>query len=314
MNPVLVNSQLAEDRDLALALHRLLSDIDGTRLKNQMESLFHQRFQEVEAKALSLQRHVALNAKIAEAKVALNHQGQEMRAKWLHLKSRLSPTYSELEAALKASSVHVPSLRPTNYRRTAVHVAAGLLAMVMLEVFSNYKLAISVVAGAWFVYAWVCEIIRKFSPAFNEKIMKLYGSVAHPHERFKINSATWYASALFLISLTQSTIWGVTAVMVLAVGDPVAAFVGRRYGRIRLLHGRSLEGTMAFFVSAAATLFAVLTLWHASELSLAKTVLISLVASALGAVAELLSLRVDDNFSIPMSAAAGAALAMGLLG
>jgi dolichol kinase len=314
MNLILVNSQLAEDRDLALALHRLLSDIDGTRLKNQMESLFHQRFQEVEAKALSLQRHVALNAKIAEAKVALNHQGQEMKAKWLQLKSRLSPTYSELEAALKASSVHVPSLRPTNYRRTAVHVAAGLFAMVMLEVFSNYKLAISVVAGAWFVYAWVCEVIRKFSPAFNEKIMKLYGSVAHPHERFKINSATWYASALFLISLTQSTIWGVTAVMVLAVGDPVAAFVGRRYGRIRLLHGRSLEGTLAFFVSAAVTLFAVLTLWHASELSLAKTLMISLVASGLGAVAELLSLRVDDNFSIPMSAAAGAALAMGLLG
>jgi dolichol kinase len=310
VNMPLMNAQLAEDRDIALALHRLLSDIDGKKFRLEMERRFHSLLADVENKVKRSARHEVLLQKIDESKGVLDSDDTGVKSRWLKLKQRLLPAYGQLEEQLKAESVHVPTLRPTNYTRSLFHVASGAFALFMLEFFSFNKLIVIGVAGAWFVYAWSCEIARRFSPAFNQKLMKLYSSVAHPHEAKKINSATWYSTALLLISLTQSTMWGVAGVVVLAVGDPLAAFIGRRYGHIRLLNGRSLEGSVAFIVSAALSLFAALFIFHRSEINISSLVFVSIVSAVFGAVAELLSLRVDDNFSIPMSAAAGAALAL----
>jgi dolichol kinase len=100
--------------------------------------------------------------------------------------------------------------------------------------------------------------------------------------------------------------------VVLGVGDPLAAIVGRAYGRTKLLHGRSLEGTLAFALSAALACFVAFVVFHPS-LGVPLALGAAAAAALSGAVAELVSLRVDDNFSVPLSAAAGAWLVL-LLG
>ena len=74
----------------------------------------------------------------------------------------------------------------------------------------------------------------------------------------------------------------------------------------------SLEGSLAFVVSAAVATVALLLVF--SPLGVGAAVTVALAAAVAGAVAELVSLRVDDNFSIPLSAAAGVALATWALG
>lgn len=91
---------------------------------------------------------------------------------------------------------------------------------------------------------------------------------------------------------------------VLGVADPVAALVGRRWGRHRLRAGRSLEGTVAFAVSGA--LVAALALLAAGGLSGMEVALFALLAGVVGAIAELVTTRLDDNLTIPV--AVGAAL------
>ena len=93
----------------------------------------------------------------------------------------------------------------------------------------------------------------------------------------------------------------------------MAALVGRRFGRIRLLNGRSLEGTLAFVVAATLATFTLFMVFHAS-MGLGVALGLAVAAAVFGAVAELVSLRVDDNFSIPLSAAAGVALLATVLG
>jgi dolichol kinase len=89
----------------------------------------------------------------------------------------------------------------------------------------------------------------------------------------------------------------------------MAGLIGRRFGRIKLIHGRSLEGTLSFFVSGFAVSFGLLALIHPSVM-ISEALVIAAVASLFGAVAELFSLRLDDNLSVPVASALGAMLVM----
>lgn len=297
----MTSAELVEDRDLALELHRLLSDIDPVRWRAEMAAALKTGLADLQPK---LERRHATLADTLKAELPAT----DTKSSWLTFKQRMQPAYMEFAKRLQVQSIHVPSLRPTNYRRSLLHVASGAFAVFALEALPwNVLMGIAV---AWAVFAWGCEVSRRMSPRINALMMKVFGPVAHEHESHRVNSATWYATALLLLALTHQPLWCVAGVAVLGIGDPVAGLVGRRFGRIRLMHGRSLEGTAAFFVSSMLVVFALFVTLHG--LGVGQALLLAAAAGLAGAIAELVSLRVDDNFSIPLSAAAGVALA-GLL-
>ena len=299
-----------EDRDLALALHKVLSDIDPARWREETAAALRAKLREVQAMlARRRARHPDLAGALDAELPALEAPD---KGAWLAFKQRAVPLYVALAAQLRAEHIHVPSLRPTNYARNLFHVGSAAVAAALILWVSSPSVLVAI-AVAWAGFAWSCEVSRRLSPAVNRALMRFFGPVAHPHETFRVNSATWYATALLALSLTRSDLLCVVGVVVLGVGDPLAALVGRRFGRIRLVHGRSLEGTLAFAVGAALATFAVLATFFPA-LGLPRAAAVAASGAVLGAVAELFSLRVDDNLSIPLSAAAGAALAAWLLG
>ncbi len=304
-----MTADLAEDRDLALQLHKVLSDIDAARWRDEMAALLKPKLNELQRKLQQRPQHHALAQTLRNELPALD---PGTRHTWLAFKKRVQPGYMELARRLQAASIHVPSLRPTNYARNVFHMTSAVVAVLCIELLNAPSILLGI-AVAWATFAWGCEISRRRSPRINTFLMKAFGSVAHPHEAHRVNSATWYATALVLLALTQSTLLCVAGVAVLGLGDPVAALVGRRFGRVRLLHGRSLEGTLAFVVAATVAAFASFAVFHPA-LGLGVAFGLALAAGLFGAVAELVSLRVDDNFSIPLSAAAGVALLATVLG
>lgn len=301
-----MTADLIEDRDLALQLHKVLSEIDPARWRDEMAAVLKPRLHELQARFEKRAPHAALADTLKSELPALESRGQ-----WLAFKKRLQPAYIELAKRLKAQSIHVPSIRPTNYARNVLHIASAVMVVALLEWLDNPPLVLGV-AAASALAAWSTELARRFSPRVNGWVMKLFNPVAHPHEVQRVNSATWYTTALLLLATTQSTLLCVTGVVVLGIGDPIAALVGRRFGRIKLLHGRSLEGTLAFAVSATVATFAAFLVFHPA-LGLPVSLGLATAAAVAGALAELFSLRVDDNFSIPLSAAAGVVIVTTLL-
>ena len=57
---------------------------------------------------------------------------------------------------------------------------------------------------------------------------------------------------MVVLAVTGDLMLITIALAVLAVGDPMAALVGRRFGTIKLVNGRSLQGTLAFVAVATA--------------------------------------------------------------
>lgn len=227
--------------------------------------------------------------------------------KWVAFRTRVSPAYEALVTALKAQDVRVPSLRPTNYTRSILHALNGLAVLAVVELVpTNFFVYPAICA---FLLVWSVEGTRRISPAWNKRVMRLFGPVAHAYEQHTINSGTWYVTALSILALFQAPLLSSVAVSILAFADPAAALIGRKYGSVSLVNGRSLQGTLAFMVVGAVVALGVITLLH-GELSFGRALIVASCAAVAGGVAELFSSRVDDNLSIPLVSAAAAYLAL----
>ncbi len=244
-----------------------------------------------------------LRARISQLAVTLKEltqRGEVSRERWGELRASLHPAYEALARVLRLHAVQVPSLRPTNWNRSLFHTGSGLAALTIVLWLTDW---VPLLASAFFLSAVVMETMRRVSPRANRVLMGLFSRVAHPHEAHRINSATWYATALLILAFLAPPWASAVAVTVLAFADPAAGLVGRRIGRVRLVHGRSLEGSLTFVVVGALSAWVLLALRFGN---VPNPVAVALGAAVCGGLAELFSRRLDDNLTVPLAAAFGA--------
>jgi len=233
-------------------------------------------------------------------------QAEGWGARWEAFRREVQPAVDALAESLK----ELPA-RPSNARRMVLHVCMGLTTTAL--VYPLPRAWLIAAPGLVALFAWTSEISRARSPRVNAALMRFFGPVAHAHEWRRINSSTWFTTALLLLALFFPKVSCAMATLTLGLGDPAAALVGRRWGRTRLGSNRSLEGTLTFVVVASLACFALLRTLH-PQYSLGTAALVALAAGVSGALAEVLSTRVDDNFSIPMSVGVVTAALLALLG
>ncbi len=309
-----------DSKPVALEIHALLKDLDPAReLAAGSVTQRAARIAEQIAEQTASLVHVDAGSPIAERLSELRTLLRERMPRpdmpkeaWNRYRLQLQAAYEELSASLRERQVHVPALRPTNYVRSSFHVLVAVALVVLVEeVLSAFWRA--AIPTAFALFFWTLEGLRHVSPRARSFLLWLFRSIAHPHERYRVNSSTWFTTALSILGLFFSPVPTVIAIIVLGVGDPAAALVGRRFGRTKLVGNRSLEGTLTFVAAGTLAALAVLAIWHPT-LALPAMLAAALSGALSGALAELFSGRLDDNLTIPLSAGAGAQLALWLAG
>ncbi len=314
-----------DSRPLALELYRFLRDLDPARWRDSMAVAFSERISQIRSQVRSrLERAEAsaqegairgsmllnalrqLSGLLGEGATPSGPVEGELRDAWMDYRQRLMEAYDALVTALRTYAVHVPDMRPTNHVRNIFHVTTAAFSLVLLEYIFSLP-ALVLVAGGFAVVGWSLEISRRFSPRINAFCMWLFGRVAHPHEHHRINSATWYTTALVVLAMTGSQMLGAVALVILGISDPAASLVGRRWGRRVLINGRTLEGTATFIITGTLAALAALMIWHPPG-GWITPVALAFGAAVSGGLAELFCRRVDDNLVIPLASAAGAAV------
>lgn len=321
-------------QDLANELYLLLEEIDPARWREEAEAAVRQRVASLrerlqamsaEASEAGDARAAQLRERLAQLRVTFDRAAaalpsreslaasvNEHRAAWADFQREVQPAYEALAASLRSmTSVAPRSLRPTNYRRNVFHVTCGVTVVTLTELLPTRGWLIALPL-AFAVFAWGCEISRRIWPSVNDRLMRLFGGVAHALERHRVNSSTWFVTALVLLGLFAPRFAAATGIAVLGLADPAAALVGRRFGRTKIHANRSLEGTLTFFVVAFLAAMAVLTLRHPAPLG--ALALTAAAAAFVGALTELYTDKLDDNFTIPLAAAAAAGVVGHLVG
>ncbi|MEE9198248.1 MAG: hypothetical protein V3U26_00465 [Dehalococcoidia bacterium] len=180
-----------------------------------------------------------------------------------------------------------------NLERRAFHLVSGCLFPVLIFVLSREPVvALAVVAV---VASLTLEVARWRSATINHWFLAWFSVLLKKEE-----STRWLASTYLLIATLAAILLfdahiAALALLFLAIGDPLAALVGERFGRIRI--GRkSLEGTLTFL--GASLLVGGVLVAGGVEVSYS----IALAGAAVAALVELMPLPTDDNLTVPLAA------------
>ncbi len=230
----------------------------------------------------------------------------------------MSETYEELRRRLKRVSgtrsfIRSPRLermKPVNYRRNLFHVLTGLGGAGVYEFLLTQSQAVGIL-GVLLSLAVTFEVSRRIWPAWNRILIRyLFRDVVRPWEKKRPNSASWYTLALLIITALTPKLAAEIGVLCLAFGDPAASIIGRKWGALKLYRRKSVVGTLAFV--AAATLVTIgLALAKSAPLSPLALVGMAVTVACAAAAAELFSDVVDDNATVPITAACIATLWLG---
>lgn len=148
--------------------------------------------------------------------------------------------------------------------------------------------------------ALILDLARYLSPSVGKIFYKIFGFLLRKHEvdsrKKNLNGATYVLiSALICVILFPKVLF-ITAFSILIISDTMAALIGRKFGKHRLL-SKSLEGTLAFFISAS-----IVVLLTPKVSNLPAEYFIGIIAAAVGAIVENISFGfADDNLAIPIS-------------
>ncbi len=180
--------------------------------------------------------------------------------------------------------------------RKAIHLCS--LSIPIIYYFLSKRDALTLLVPVTAVFL-IVDIARYYSPTVSRWFYSWFGWLLRKHEQDgdlkRLSGATNVLLSACFCVLAFPKIVTINAFAVLIISDTTSALIGRRYGKRRFLH-KSLEGSIAFFVSAAIViLLAPKVNGSAFEYG------IGFVASAIGAVVEAASVRIDDNISVPVS-------------
>ncbi|PIQ24085.1 hypothetical protein COW36_03645 [bacterium (Candidatus Blackallbacteria) CG17_big_fil_post_rev_8_21_14_2_50_48_46] len=330
MEPTLV----LKTQSFALRLYSLLRDLDpsrwgSVRKKNithqiiELEAEVHRLYDQMQSVLLTLEEQEIKEAPLTALQETLKpvgslltqlkdvHQVEHLSYVNLYtLSKRLQKAYQRLSVMMEACQTPIPHLRPTNLTRSVFHAANAVSILFMIALVPSFDWMFWI-ALAFLVFCIFTESLKRIHPSLKAQVMRIFAPIAHPHEYDKVNSATWYGVALLLLSMMPLPL-GIVAVAVLGFGDPAAGLIGRKYGKIPMPGNRTLEGSMTFFLVGTLAASISLTLMH--PLPLYVNLIVSAAAALTGALGEFLGKYPDDNLSIPLTSAGGAALALSVLG
>lgn len=177
--------------------------------------------------------------------------------------------------------------------RKALHLLALSIPLGMLWIGMPEALWIVGVGAALGVLG---DTLRVRWGAFRAWVVQIFGALMRPSEwpplggRVVLNGATSVLIACALAAALFPLNVAVPVLCAALIGDAAAALVGRRFGRHAWgAHGRTVEGSVAFWGCAAA----VLAVSGEAGLAWAATALV-------GAVLEALPLPLNDNIVVPV--------------
>ena len=174
--------------------------------------------------------------------------------------------------------------------RKAIHIFNIIIPFIHIYIFKN-KIDMIIFLSAMVIFCFFIEIFRNqnsFISKFFEK--HLFFMMRSFEKQGSLTGSTWvFAGALITIILVPQP-FSLLALFFLAFGDTLAALVGMRFPFIKI-GNKTLSGSLACFIMCL-SVGLILDFEISSE--------IILIGAFTATIAELISIKINDNISIPV--------------
>jgi diacylglycerol kinase (CTP) len=194
--------------------------------------------------------------------------------------------------------------------RSDLHIArkvwhvTGVFTMFAGWVFMPYWLSIALLSIGWLAFV-PADILRQRNTHLNRKVSALFRPIMRNSELNRLAGTTYLLSGALLIALFFNRGIVSLSLLFLAFADPIASYIGIKYGKDKIFGHKSVQGFVAAFVVCT---FLCFTFLFYNELP-DHILVASLLAGLIGALAELIPIgKVDDNFTMPVLSAIGLSL------
>ncbi|MBI1861982.1 MAG: phosphatidate cytidylyltransferase [Deltaproteobacteria bacterium] len=184
---------------------------------------------------------------------------------------------------------HFPHLE-----RKLYHMCNGLICFGLYNFFlteAQALLVLGVVGGAGILF----DLARLKIPTVHRFALAHFGGLMRREELRSLTGNSYFILGLFVVVALFPRPIVSLSVLYLALGDPIAALVGTRWGKTKISGKKSVEGAIANFAVAflATVLFAAAT-------QLPHPWVLAIVGATCSVIAELAPLGIDDNLTIPV--------------
>jgi len=177
-------------------------------------------------------------------------------------------------------------------RRKTAHLAGTMVLLVTY--FSGLESGLIWIYSGALIYS-VYELLKWSFGYESSKLSKAFKLVGSPEydQNMPYGGPLYFGLGIILVVLLFRYPIACASIAILTVGDSIAAIVGALFGKthLQINYKKSLEGSLAGFVSA----FFVAMFYVPPA--------VAAVGAFVGMVFEALSTRVNDNLTIPISAA-----------
>jgi glycerol-3-phosphate acyltransferase PlsY len=151
-----------------------------------------------------------------------------------------------------------------------------------------------------FALVLTLDLIRLTKPSTNEVVKRIFKPfaifmryIAKKEELRDFSGTTYSLMGCLIIVALMPKVVGITAILFNIFGDLFATIVGKTIGKVKIVNNKTLEGSIACFVS----MFLVV-LW--SHFKLFLPWIPGLAGAFIGTVIELVALKLNDNLTIPI--------------
>lgn len=185
--------------------------------------------------------------------------------------------------------------------RRLIHLSMGLIVALIYNFMLDHKQAVYIL-GTSVCMLYIFEQVRINYPEYAAKMAIISKYFYRAEEQLKESAGLPFIMGILLTILSFPKDVALVAILTLAFSDPLSAIIGIKYGKRHIVKEKSLEGSLAFFVSCFLCVFVVY--FNLSSLALLAVIVLSFFVALFSSAFEMIPIRLDDNLTIPLFTAA----------
>ena len=194
--------------------------------------------------------------------------------------------------------------------RSDLHIArkiwhvSGVFTMFTAWIFLPYWVSMTLLIVGWLAFV-PADFMRQKNSQFNHTLSNLFRPIMRSNELNRLAGTTYLITGALVITLLFNKGVVALSLLFLAFADPIASYIGIKYGKDKIFGHKSVQGFIAAFAVCSTLCFIFLFYNQVQE----HLIVVSLLAGLIGALSELIPLaKLDDNFTMPVLSSVGLTL------